>query len=459
MYESAAIRGNPTAAGEDPYATKSSDQGQGQGQGLGQYGIGSERPIATTGIVHARGGKNVVSFPAGSDGTNPSSVDKNVERVPEQGDGIGGGLLHDLKEDPNNARPGTTALASNDETKVTNPTGEGKEFYFSFVLIFKKLKTESVCCKTGGEEADVTPLTHSLDKMKVSDDKRVDTGSHDQFAPQSNPIADELAPRSSTTSGDGSIPQSYDASSKPEELPRDTLTGKSPDHQSGYIEKISIATSAIADKAISAKNVVASKLGYGGNEGTKSEEIGEIKGGAKSGSSPTDYEHKVAATVTKKSVYEKVADAGSTVMSKVKGSTTNAGNEERPEAMVRKEGTGEGKVAADKGASVKQYLSEKLKPGDEDKALSQVISETLQSKKKEETGKTKESLGKVTESEKVARQLGSGTENAREGDEAIAAGAESTGKGVVDRIKDAVGLWVTKGSQDHPSEQSPASLG
>lgn len=458
MYESAAIRGNPTAVGEDRYATKSSDQGQ----GLGQYGIGSERPIATTGIVHAPEDKNVVSFPAGSDGTNPSSVDKNVERVPEQGVGIGGSL-HDLKEDPNHARPGTTALASNYETKVANPTGEGKEFYFSFllVLIFKKLKTESVCGKPGGEEADVTPLTHSLDKMKVSDDKRVDTGSHDQFAPQSNPIADELAPISSTTSGDGSIPQSYDASSKPEELPRDTLTGKSPDHQSGYIEKISIATSAIADKAISAKNVVASKLGYGGNEGTKSEEIGEIKGGAKSGSSPTDYAHKVAATVTEKlaPVYEKVADAGSTVMSKVKGSTTNAGNEERPEAMVGKEGTGEGEVAADKGVSMKQYLSEKLKPGDEDKALSQVISETLQSKKKEETGKTKESLGKVTESEKVARQLGSGTENAREGDEAIAAGAESTGKGVVDRIKDAVGLWVTKGGQDHPSEQSPASLG
>lgn len=476
VYESAAIRSavpdrginveSPTDVGEDRYGTKGSDRVVGmrdvqeQGQYPGQSGISLERPAATVGIVHAPEDKNVVSFSAGSHVTDPNFMDKNiVERVPEQGVGIGE-LLHDLQEDPNYARPGTT-LVSNYETKITDPTGKG------------------------GEEAEMTSLIHSLDKTRVSDesvpkldDKRVQsggvggyTGSHGQFAPQPYPTADEFASRSLTSSSDQSIPKSYGASSRPEELPRDTLTGKSPDQQSGYLEKISNATSAIADKALSAKNVVASKLGYGGNEGARSHEIGESKGGEKPGSSPTEYAHKVAATVTEKwaPVYGKVADAGSSVISKVKGSTTNASGKEgrRPEEITRSEGDGEGKVG-DKGVSVKEYLSEKLKPGDEDKALSEVISETLHNKKKVEARKTKESssprynkapLGKVTESEEVARRLGSGTENPREGDEAIAAGSESTGKGVVDRIKDAVNLWVAKGSQDHPSEASPGSLG
>lgn len=119
MYESAAIGGNPTAVGEDRYGTKSSDQEQGLGQYPGQSGTGLEGPMASTGIVHTPEDKNVVSFPAGSHGTNPSSMDKNAERVPEQGAGIDG-LLHDQKEDPN--------YASNYETKITDPspTGQGE---------------------------------------------------------------------------------------------------------------------------------------------------------------------------------------------------------------------------------------------------------------------------------------------------------------------------------------------
>lgn len=286
------------------------------------------------------------------------------------------------------------------------------------------------------------PLIQSLDKMTVSDEsvprQTGYTGSHDQFAPQTNPIAEEFHPKP-----EESTPKSYDPS-KPEELPRDTLTGKSSD-QGGYVEKISAATSIVADKAISAKNVVVSKLGYG----PKTEEMGEGNQATKS-ASPTDYAHKVAAAVTEKlaPVYDKVADAGSTVISKVKGGT-DTGQEER--SQMRNQGEGD---VADKGVSVKGYLAEKFKPGEEDKALSEMISETLHKKKVEETGQKRPITGKVTESEEVKRYLGGGTEKEREGDDAIAAGSESSGKGVVERIKDAVGLWVNKGYEDKNSEGS-----
>ncbi|CAL9030633.1 unnamed protein product [Prunus brigantina] len=50
----------------------------------------------------------------------------------------------------------------------------------------------------------------------------------------------------------------------------DQFSAERPSNQSNtYTEKISSAASAIADKAISAKNVVASKLGYGGNNAAK----------------------------------------------------------------------------------------------------------------------------------------------------------------------------------------------
>lgn len=426
MYESTEIRSaipaqnvnleKPTAIGEDRNegqrnATRPVFEGQ-SGENLGKS--------SAMEVVHAPADKDI-SFPPEIRRTQGVSVaGKENENIGPQELRIG--ALKGLEEDPQapKNRPGEVP-PSNYETKVTDPTGKG------------------------GEEVGITPLLKSLDKMGVYDEsvpksesgQEGYTGSHDQFAPEPNP----------TEGKSDSAPKGYDPS-KPEDLPRDTLTGKSSD-QSGYVEKISLATSIIADKAISAKNIVASKLGYGGTEGGKVPETDENKNAAKSGASPAEYGRKVAATVTDKlaPVYEKVADTGSSVVSKVKGSTQTG--QEGSETS--------GGQVPDKGVSVKEYLVEKFKPGEEDKALSEVISETLH-KKKEEGGKTGESkpMGKVTESEEVARHLGTGMERKREGEDAIAAGRESSGKGMVDRLKGAVSSWIVKGREDQQYSQGSA---
>ncbi|XP_027117412.1 low-temperature-induced 65 kDa protein [Coffea arabica] len=421
MYESTVIGSaipaqnvnleKPTAIGETG-ATRLVFEGQ-SGENLG-------KPSAME-VVHAPEDKDI-SFPPEIRRTKGDSGARNDnENVGPQGFRIG--ALEGLEEDPQapKNRPGEV-LPSNYQTKVTDPTGKG------------------------GEEVGITPLIQSFNKMGVYDEsvpksesgQEGYTGSHGQFAPEPNP----------TEGKSDSAPKSCDPSKPEDNLPRDTLTGKSSD-QSGYVEKISLATSTIADKAMSAKNVVASKLGYGGTEGGKVPETDEKKNAAKSGASPAEYAHKVSATVTDKlaPVYQKVADAGSSVVSKVKGSTGTG--QEGSE-------TSGGKVP-DKGVSVKEYLVEKFKPREEDKALSEVISETLH-KKKEAVGKTGESkpMGKVTESEEVARRLGTGMERKREGKDAIAAGRESSGKGMVDRLKGAVSSWIVKGREDQQYSQGSA---
>ncbi|KAL3507346.1 hypothetical protein ACH5RR_032728 [Cinchona calisaya] len=436
IYESTAIRSaipaqgvnleKPTAIGEDRYGGQVTDKNLGTtGPVLqGQFRENLGRPLATE-VVHVPEDKGTSFPPETYETKGASGVLKEDDNVVPQGHRIG--VPEGLEEDPRaqKNRPGVSPPL-NYETKVPDPTGKG------------------------GEEIGVTPLLRSFDKMGIYDDsvpkteaksgRKGYTGSRDQFAPQPNPTEAEFELKDST-------PKSYDPS-KPEDLPRDTVTGKLSDH-GGYVEKISVATSIIADKAVSAKNIVASKLGYGGNEGAKAREMEENKDAAKSGSSPTEYAHKVAATVTEKlaPVYGKVVDAGSSVMLKVKGST-GTGHEGVETSCGR---------VPDKGVSVKEYLVEKLKPGEEDKALSEVISDTLNKKKDAvvETGETKP-MGKVTESEEVARHLGTGKEGKREGDDAIAAGSESSGKTVVDRLKGAVSSWISKGGEDKQYSRASA---
>lgn len=114
-------------------------------------------------------------------------------------------------------------------------------------------------------------------------------------------------------------------------------------------------------------------------------------------------------------VYEKVAGTGGAAFSKVYGMVGG-------------------------GASMKEYLSEKFRPGDEDKALSEVITNALQKKEKEK----EKQLGKVTMSKEVEARLGGVADSKREGEDAVAAGEESSGQGMVERFTDAVGLWLGK---------------
>lgn len=104
-------------------------------------------------------------------------------------------------------------------------------------------------------------------------------------------------------------------------------------------------------------------------------------------------------------------------------------------------------AVADKAISAKKYLCEKLKPGEEDKALSEVITNALQKKKPPKRGK-------VTVSKEVAERLGLEQQNKREGEDAVAAGEESRGDGVAEKLQNAVSSWLGKSNGIQTAQDS-----
>ncbi|XP_035550858.1 low-temperature-induced 65 kDa protein-like isoform X2 [Juglans regia] len=221
-------------------------------------------------------------------------------------------------------------------------------------------------------------------------------------------------------------------------LPDDSRDiSEEPMNQRSSTEEVSPATSTIADKAISAKNAVASKLGYGDKDMTSGTEVRQSGDNAKS--SPAEYGKKIAATETENQnpVYEKPA-------SKVHGTgitdtDLGIGNESRSSDVK----------GQDKGVSVKDYFMEKSRPGDEDRALAEVISDTLH-KPNEKPGEGEmRPMGKVTESEEVARQLGTKEDNSCQGMQSSDVN-NSQEKGVVDKFKGAVGSWFGLGGESQP---------
>ncbi|KAK6925810.1 hypothetical protein RJ641_007529 [Dillenia turbinata] len=159
-------------------------------------------------------------------------------------------------------------------------------------------------------------------------------------------------------------------------------------------QEVSSATSAITDKALNAKSIVTSILGYGAQiDSNTTEPHNESGNEAESGkvSSVTDYSRKVASTAMEKltPLYGKVAGEGSAAVSKVYGKENELKNQDR-------------------GVSVKEYLAKKLRPGGEDKALSDAISDGVHERKEEPEQK----MGRVTESEEsgvVGRHKGAVT--------------------------------------------------
>ncbi|XP_034205243.1 low-temperature-induced 65 kDa protein-like isoform X2 [Prunus dulcis] len=275
----------------------------------------------------------------------------------------------------------------------------------------------------GGEEVGITPILHSLDKMNIHDGTEQSSYT-DKIPSAPSAIADKAISAKNVVGSKlgyggnndqhGDIkPQACTASSNAggggdEQKPHqnlstgshDQFSAERPSNQSStYTEKISSATSAIADKAISAKNVVASKLGYGGNN-------------------DDDHHQEVTA--------------------KPGGSTS-------PEPHGK--GVSQSKAGLDKGVSVKDYFAEKLKPSEEDRALSEVISEALHKPKAEDSARP---LGKVTESEEVTRRLGPdcGIERVEQ---------SSYGKIVSDAVKGAVGSLFGKIDENPSSQQSTGS--
>ncbi|CAL9008675.1 unnamed protein product [Prunus brigantina] len=270
----------------------------------------------------------------------------------------------------------------------------------------------------GGEEVGITPITHSLDKMNIhagteqSSDTSATSAIADKAISAKNVVASKLGYGGNNDQPGDIKPQACTASSNAgggdEQKPHqnlstgshDQFSAERPSNQSStYTEKISYATSAIADTAISAKNVVASKLGYGGNN--------------------DDDDHQEV--------------------------TANPGGPTSPEQHGK--GVSQSKAGQGKGVAVKDYFAEKLKPGEEDRALSAVISESLHKPKAEDSARP---VGKVTESEEVTKRLGPdcGIERVEQ---------SSYGKMVSDTVKGAVDSLFGKADEKSPSQQSTGS--
>jgi hypothetical protein len=196
-------------------------------------------------------------------------------------------------------------------------------------------------------------------------------------------------------------------------------------NQDSYKDETSLAT---ADLPVSSKNYEASEIGYDEKgdrdyKVTDHEELKKSEDVSNSSGSTAESGKSIAP------VYGKVAEEESTVTAKVYGPRTTTTDGVGTE-------TKNGVEDQNKGVPVKDYLAEKLRPSEEDKALSEVISEAL-------------SKGKEEEVKKEQGQLGSGDDKSEKVFE------ESQGKGMVDKFKGVVGSWFAKSEEN----QSPKVAG
>ncbi|EOA14447.1 hypothetical protein CARUB_v10027650mg [Capsella rubella] len=280
--------------------------------------------------------------------------------------------------------------------------------------------------ESGGGLEESFPARNDDVKVEIGLGRDLPTGTHDQFSPElSRPKerSDFEETRDETT---------------PETKP------------STYTEQLASATTAVTNKAIAAKNAMASKLGYTGGSGSEQYES-PVKD--ETPRSATGYGQKVAGTVAEKltPVYEKVKETGSTVMTKLPLSGGGSG--------VKETQQGEEKGVS----SARDYLSEKLKPGEEDKALSEVIAEKLhfggggEEKKKTTATKEVEVTVEKIPTEKILEDKEHGEAFAKEGN--------GGGGGMVGKVKGAVTSWLggskeeVKPKSPHSVKESPQSLG
>ncbi|CAL4925796.1 unnamed protein product [Urochloa decumbens] len=96
----------------------------------------------------------------------------------------------------------------------------------------------------------------------------------------------------------------------------------------------------------------------------------------------TEYGKQLASTV-----YEKVAGASTAVAGKVQQATRSAGTATPGVGAQQDTSATAGAGGQDKGVTVTGYIAEKLRPGDEDRALSEAISGAVQ-RRKEDAGGT-----------------------------------------------------------------------
>ncbi|KAG6605725.1 hypothetical protein SDJN03_03042, partial [Cucurbita argyrosperma subsp. sororia] len=105
------------------------------------------------------------------------------------------------------------------------------------------------------------------------------------------------------------------------------------------------------------------------------------------------------------------------------------------------------------GRKIALAVTEKLKPGEEDRALSEVISEAYNtSKEKVVKAGENQPKGKVTESEELTQRLGG--EDNDEGTKRYSPATSTTAatvKNMADMVRDSVGSWMGKGGDPNTS--------
>ncbi|KAE8704711.1 Pentatricopeptide repeat (PPR) superfamily protein [Hibiscus syriacus] len=280
----------------------------------------------------------------------------------------------------------------------------------------------------GGEATGIAPILHSIDKMKIYDEH--DTGREQNLPSATQPKSSELSfptgthdqfsPEPTRPLGTVPTPQEH------------THNVDKPSNRGSYTEKISSATSAAVDKAVPDKNIVASKLGYDEKDQAQCQSPNE----SREGQNTTKQESAIDYGKTDKPspVYEEAAGAGTTVMPKVHGPGSGTATGVETE-KVQDQDKGESQ-------SVKSYIAEKFKPGDEDRALSEVLSEALQKRSEDSPEAEKETRAsvKVTESKEVATPE-----------------KTSPTQSMVDKLKGAVGSWFGKGEGNQRTQQTHGS--
>ncbi|CAH8373296.1 unnamed protein product [Eruca vesicaria subsp. sativa] len=328
-----------------------------------------------------------------------------------------------FEEDPAGRGGGTSYLSgvSNYQSKVTDPSHEG------------------------GGEAGVPEIVESLGKMKVTDESPDDkqgrgfesdfpTRSHEFGLKNESESEKDIPERSDdvkveTESGRDLQTGIHDQFSPELSPPKETHVSK----PSTYTEKIGSAASFVTDKAIAAKNAVTSKLGYSGQHQSS---IGDET----TPRSATGYGQKVAGTVADKltPVYEKVKETGSTVMTKLP--LSGGGN-----------GAEENKQVEGKGVLTRDYLAEKLRPGEDDKALAEVIAEKLHlgggGEKKTTTTKEVEVTVEKIHTDQILEEKKHGEE-----------GKVGVGGGMVGKLKGAVTSWLGGTSEEVKKPKSSSSV-
>lgn len=349
----------------------------------------------------------------------------------------------ELEQDP--ALRGAHGGMSNYQSKVTAPTGKGKNFSLNSDSGFQTLLTCLFLYPATGEmgaattvsalgrlglRADLGEKSHGFDtKPRPEMGKHLPTGDYGSRLEKESPekshefnLGKDLPTRTQGIQN----PEGFDskAQEKGDEMQQT--------NQSSYTDKIALATSVVADKAVAAKNAVASKLGYSGGDGHENRVEGEETPRSGGG-----YGSTVAGMVTP--VYEKVKETGASVMTKLPFTGTGTGTEQ----------------GQDKGVSAREYLSEKLSPGEEDKVLSEVVAEKLHLGGGETAPAKK---GIVTQSEEVEKRLGGfkdpSSEAAMKHGEAYAEEGEG---GMAEKLRGAVTSWLA-GTTEEVTQKSTESV-